>query len=169
MKSITLISDTHSHLDEGILVHCKDADEIWHGGDLGDHSLIEKLSSFKGELKGVYGNIDTADVRYDWPLNQIFECEGIKVLMTHIGGYPGKYTKRVHDLLIKERPNLYICGHSHICKVVPDRELDLLHMNPGACGHHGFHSMRTILKFEIDQGEIKNLNVVELGIRGYLG
>jgi len=168
LKSITLISDTHSHLDEGILKHCKDADEIWHGGDLGDHSLIEQLSNFKGELRGVYGNIDTAEVRYDWPLNQIFECEGLKVLITHIGGYPGKYTKRVHELLNKEKPNLYICGHSHICKVVPDRELDLLHMNPGACGHHGFHGMRTILKFEIDKAEIKNLNVVELGIRGYL-
>ncbi len=149
-------------------MHCKDADEIWHAGDLGDPKLIEQLESFGVPVIGVYGNIDTAEVRHQWPLNQIFECEGIKVLITHIGGYPGKYTRRVYALLKKEMPNLYICGHSHICKVVPDKELDLLHMNPGACGHHGFHQIRTILKFQIDNGEIKNLSAVELGLRGGL-
>jgi len=168
LKSITLISDTHSHLDDGILMHCKDADEIWHAGDLGNHDLITQLESYGAPVMGVYGNIDTAEVRHQWPENLIFECEGIKVLITHIGGYPGKYNRRVYALLKKEMPNLYICGHSHICKVVPDRELDLLHMNPGACGHHGFHQIRTILKFQIDNGEIKNLNAVELGLRGGL-
>lgn len=168
MKSITLISDTHSHLDDDILNHCKDADEIWHAGDLGDIGLIEKLQQFGKPVIGVYGNIDTPEVRHEWPENQIFECEGIKVIMTHIGGYPGKYTRRVEALLKKEMPNLYICGHSHICKVVPDRKLDLLHMNPGACGHHGFHQIRTILKFDIENAEIKNLRAVELGLRGGL-
>lgn len=149
-------------------MHCKDADEIWHAGDLGNHELIDQLESFGVPVIGVYGNIDTSEVRHQWPLNQIFECEGIKVLITHIGGYPGKYNRRVYALLKKEMPNLYICGHSHICKVVPDKELDLLHMNPGACGHHGFHQIRTILKFQIDNGEIKNLSAVELGLRGGL-
>ncbi len=168
MKSITLISDTHSHLDDDILSHCKGSDEIWHAGDLGNIKLIETLEQFNVPVIGVYGNIDTADVRHKWPENQIFDCEGIKVLITHIGGYPGKYTRRVEALLKKEMPNLYICGHSHICKVVPDKQLDLLHMNPGACGHHGFHQIRTILKFDIANAEIKNLRVVELGLRGGL-
>jgi len=168
LKSITLISDTHSHLDEGILEHCRNRDEIWHGGDLGDIRLIAQLKECCDVVKGVYGNIDTADVRDEWPLNLIFDCEGLKVLMTHIGGYPGRYTKRVDALLRKEMPNLYICGHSHICKVVPDTELQMLHMNPGACGHHGFHAIRTILKFDIVNAEIKNLNVVELGTRGHM-
>ena len=149
-------------------MHCKDADEIWHAGDLGNYELIKQLESYGVPIKGVYGNIDTVEVRHQWPENLIFECEGIKVLITHIGGYPGKYTRRVYALLKKEMPNLYICGHSHICKVVPDKELDLLHMNPGACGHHGFHQIRTILKFQIDNGEIKNLSAVELGLRGGL-
>ena len=168
MKSITLISDTHSHLDDDIIKHCKDADEIWHAGDLGKINLIAQLKELGKPLIGVYGNIDTKEVRLEWPENQIFECEGIKVLITHIGGYPGKYTRRVESLLKKEMPNLYICGHSHICKVVPDKELDLLHMNPGACGHHGFHQIRTILKFDIQDAKIKNLRVVELGLRGGL-
>ncbi len=166
MKSITLISDTHSHMDSAILEHCENRDEIWHGGDLGDLKVLNALKEKCDIVRGVYGNIDDKDVRAEWPLNEIFECEGIKVLITHIGGYPGRYTGRVYSLLKKEKPNLYICGHSHICKVVPDRELDLLHMNPGACGHAGFHAIRTILKFDIDEGEIKNLHVVELGRRG---
>jgi hypothetical protein len=117
-------------------------------------------------FRGVYGNIDDKSVKDVFGLNEIFVCEGIKVLMTHIGGYPGKYTARVHQLLKEHKPNLYICGHSHICKVVPDKVNNLLHMNPGAYGHHGFHKVRTILKFDIHQGKIENLRAVELGLRG---
>lgn len=168
MKSITLISDTHSHLDDDILEHCRDADEVWHAGDLGKIECIEELKKNSKVLIGVYGNIDKIDVREVWPLNQEFECEGVKVFMTHIGGYPGRYTGRVKKILQKTLPNLYICGHSHICKVVPDKELQILHMNPGACGHEGFHSIRTILRFDVAEGKISNLRVVELGQRGHV-
>lgn len=168
MKSITLISDTHSHLDDAILEHCREADEVWHGGDLGKIELIPTLEENCKVLKGVYGNIDQRDVREKWPLNQEWECEGLKVFMTHIGGYPGRYTGRVKKILSTTLPNLYICGHSHICKVMPDKELQILHMNPGACGHEGFHSIRTLLRFDVADAKVSNLRVIELGRRGHL-
>lgn len=165
MKKIGLISDNHSYYNEELLTHLSDCDEIWHAGDIGSLESIAPLVDL-ATFRGVYGNIDTQDVRAEYPLNQIFMCEGIKVLMTHIGGYPGKYKTRVSKLLDQERPNLYICGHSHICKVLPDHNRQLLHMNPGAYGHHGFHAVRTILRFEINDIKIQNLRVVELGMKG---
>jgi uncharacterized protein len=154
-----------SYYGDEITEHLLDVDEIWHAGDIGNLSSIEKYRQM-ALFRGVYGNIDDQSVRDIFPLNEIFICEGIKVFMTHIGGYPGRYVSRVYQLIKQEKPNLYICGHSHICKVVPDKANNLLHMNPGAYGHHGFHKVRTILKFEADNGKIQNLRVVELGLRG---
>ena len=165
MVKVALISDTHSFLGSDVIKHLQDVDEIWHAGDIGNPKLIDQLEAIK-PLKAVYGNIDGKEVRISFPLNNMFECEGVKVLMTHIGGYPGRYTKRVKELLLEENPDLYICGHSHICKVMKDKALDLIHMNPGACGHEGFHQFRTMLKFRCVDGEIKNLQLVELGRRG---
>jgi putative phosphoesterase len=166
MVKIGLISDTHGYMHEDITKHLTDVDEIWHAGDVGPRVVLDELEKLNKPIRGVYGNIDAADIRREFPLNQHFTIEGIKVYMTHIGGYPGKMYKRVIAEVKKEKPNLYICGHSHICKVMPDKKNVLLHMNPGACGHIGFHKMRTILLFEINKGKIENLRVVELGIRG---
>ena len=165
MKSIALISDTHSFLGDDVLTHLESVDEIWHAGDIGTLELLEELESIT-TVKAVYGNIDDHRIRAAAPLNAHFECEGVTVFMTHIGGYPGRYTARVKALLQELRPDVYICGHSHICKVVRDNNLNLLHMNPGACGHSGFHAMRTILLFDCHQGKVENLRVVELGKRG---
>ncbi len=165
MKKIALISDNHSYYGEEVTEHLKDVDEIWHAGDIGVLSSIEKYREM-AFFRGVYGNIDDQSVKDNFPLNEIFICEGIKVFMTHIGGYPGRYSSRVYQLIKQEKPNLYICGHSHICKVVPDKANNLLHMNPGAYGHHGFHKVRTILKFGVNSGKIQQLRVVELGLRG---
>lgn len=167
MKKITLLSDNHSYYDPELLPHIEGADEIWHAGDIGDLKSIEIFRQ-KAMFRAVYGNIDDMSVKDLFPLNEIFLCEGLKVMMTHIGGYPGNYTARVKDLIMKEKPNLYICGHSHICKVMPDKTSQLLHMNPGAYGHHGFHKIRTLLRFEISEGKIENLRVVELGLRGQI-
>ena len=165
MKKIGLISDTHGLLDTDVIQHLKDVDEIWHGGDVGKPILIEQLKAIK-PLRAVYGNIDGREVRNQLPLNDIFICEGVKVLITHIGGYPGRYTKRVKGLLDEEKPDLYICGHSHICKILRDVKRDLIHMNPGACGIAGFHQFRTMLLFECNNGEIENLQLVEFGLKG---
>jgi len=160
MKSILLISDTHNLLDEFILNHIKQVDEVWHAGDVGEIQIYDQIKAHT-TLRMVYGNIDNKTLRAQVPENQIFDCEGVKVFMTHIGGYPNRYDKRIKPLLLKERPNLFISGHSHILKVINDPKLSLLHMNPGAAGKHGFHKKRTMLKFEISQGEIKNLMVIE--------
>src|SRR4051812_25584646 len=144
--------------------HIQNADEVWHGGDIGPVGLCTDIEKLK-PLKAVYGNIDGNDVRITYPENLIFNCEGVKVLMTHIGGYPGKYPARVKQLLLEHKPKLFICGHSHILKVIYDKELQLLHINPGACGIHGFHKVKTVVRFEIDKKEIKNLAVIELGNR----
>jgi hypothetical protein len=165
MKKIALLSDNHSYAGEDTMRHLRDVDEIWHSGDIGDLRSIEEIRSL-GHFVAVYGNIDSSDTRQIYPENQIWMCEDTKIFMTHIGGYPGKYTARVKKILQNEKPNLYICGHSHICKVIPDHDHNLLHMNPGAYGHHGFHAMRTLLKFSIDGNKILDLRVVELGRRG---
>lgn len=164
MKKIVLISDTHSFLGSDVKEYLGNADEIWHAGDIGDPKVAEELETY-GLFRTVYGNIDGKDIRHRYPLNESFKCEGVKIFMTHIGGYPGRYTKRVKELLIKEKPDLYICGHSHICKVVRDNQLGLLHMNPGACGIEGFHKFRTMLRFECSKGEIGNLELIELGLK----
>jgi len=162
---ILLLSDTHSYIDNQILKFVKQADEVWHAGDIGDIKVTDTIKEIK-PLRAVYGNIDNAQIRTEFPLDNEFIIEGVSVYMTHIGGYPPKYNQRTREKLQLGPPDLYICGHSHILKVMPDRKLDLLHMNPGAVGKHGFHSMRTMLRFTIDKKEIKNLEVIELGKRG---
>jgi len=164
LKKILLISDTHSYLEPKLIKHIREADEVWHGGDIGDIKIcteIEKLKPFKA----VFGNIDDNDIRAIYPENLFFNCEDVPVLITHIGGYPGKYPARIKELLLTHKPKLFICGHSHILKVMYDKDLQLLHINPGACGTHGFHTVKTVVRFEIDKSEIKNLAVIELGKR----
>lgn len=164
MKRIGLLSDTHGYLDQGIKKHFALCDEIWHAGDIGTTDVSDTLSAWK-PYRAVYGNIDGGKLRVMHPENQLFEVEDVKVLMTHIGGYPGKYVARVRQLIETEKPKLYICGHSHILKVMFDKKYQVLHMNPGAAGIHGFHQMKTMLRFVLDQGEIKDLEVIELGKR----
>lgn len=163
--TIGLLSDTHGFLDPKIFHHFKDCDEVWHAGDVGPANLLDELEQFK-PLRVVYGNIDGTDVRVRTPLNEAFTVAGLKVFMTHIGGYPGRYTPRVRKLLEEEKPGLYICGHSHILKVMPDAKRGLIHMNPGACGKHGFHQVRTLLRFRITEGKLHDVEVIELGLRG---
>mgnify|MGYP000229596179 CR=1 FL=1 len=165
MKRIGILSDTHGYLDPKIFDHFKDVDEIWHAGDVGDIHVIEQLRKFKPVIRGVYGNIDDQSVRLEFPEFQSFTVENIKVLMTHIAGKPGKYVERAHDAIKKEKPKLFICGHSHILKVQYDKKLNILHLNPGAAGKYGFHTIRTMLRFELDKGEIKNLEIIELATK----
>lgn len=164
MKKILLLSDTHSHIDETILKYAKLADEIWHAGDIGAIEVTDQLATLK-PLRAVYGNIDNHILQQEFPLDLRFTCEDVAVYMTHIGGYPPKYNPRTRQEIKNNTPKLFICGHSHILKVMMDKTLGVLHMNPGACGKHGFHQMRTMLRFEIDGADIKNLEVVELGKR----
>lgn len=164
---IGLLSDTHSFLDEAVFKYFENCDEVWHAGDIGAPIVAQQLEAFK-PFRAVYGNIDDRTIRHDYPRDLRFEVEGLDVFMTHIGGYPGKYNKRVRALLESDPPKLYICGHSHILKVMPDSKYHLLHINPGACGHHGFHHMRTIVRFDILEGTIKHLEVIELGKRGHI-
>ncbi len=167
MKRIAVISDNHGYYCDAVEQHLLDADEIWHAGDIGSLDSIDRYRHM-ATFRAVYGNIDDADVRSVFPLNAIFTCEGLKIFMTHIGGYPGKYSARVHQVIESEKPNIYICGHSHICKIVPDKVHALLHINPGAYGIHGFHHFRTMVKFEIHETKIQNMQVIELGLRGKL-
>lgn len=160
MKKILLLSDTHSYLDQRILDYASTVDEIWHAGDIGDVKVLDDLKTIK-PIRAVYGNIDDTKIRKECPENQLFELEGVKVMMTHIGGYPPKYVARVKKLIIEHQPKLYICGHSHILKVMPDPQFNLLHMNPGAIGKHGFQQVRTMLRFELNNGRIENLEVIE--------
>ncbi len=167
MKRIGLISDTHSHLEESVLAYFEECDEIWHAGDIGDASVADRLAGFR-PLRAVYGNIDDAALRRRFPEDLRFELEGVEVFMTHIGGYPGRYNRRVRTLLRDQPPDLYVCGHSHILKVMPDKSLGLLHINPGAAGNHGFHQVKTIVRLTLSEGQIGEVQVVELGRRGAL-
>ena len=162
MKRILLLSDTHSHIDTTILKYVKQADEVWHAGDIGNLQVTDTIKELK-PLRAVYGNIDDNDARKEFPLNNHFTVEGVSVLMTHIGGYPKKYNSRVKDLLSQNPPKIFICGHSHILKVIYDKDFNLLHLNPGAAGKYGFHEIRTMLRFTLDQGKIENLEIIELG------
>lgn len=164
MKKILLLSDTHSHLDDTILKYVKLADEVWHAGDIGNLAVTDTIKKLK-PLRAVYGNIDDGKARLEFPLHNRFQCEGVDVWITHIGGYPGKYNQEIRSEIRQNPPKLFICGHSHILKVQFDKELNLLHMNPGAAGKHGFHQVRTMLQFEIEGDKIQNLNVIELGNR----
>lgn len=160
MKKILLLSDTHSHIDENILKYVKLADEVWHAGDIGDLKVTDAIKKLK-PLKAVYGNIDDAKARAEYPEHNRFMCEDVDVWITHIGGYPPRYNNRVRERLKQNPPRLFICGHSHILKVMPDKKLNVLHMNPGAVGIHGFHKVRTMLRFTIDGKKIDKLEVIE--------
>ncbi|WP_209389106.1 metallophosphoesterase [Chryseobacterium sp. RR2-3-20] len=162
MTKILLLSDTHSYIDDRILDYAKQADEIWHCGDFGSFEIIEQLEKTK-PLRGVYGNIDGAKIRSEFPEVNRFMCEKVEVMMIHIGGYPGKYSPLAKKEISENSPKLFISGHSHILKVMYDEKNKLLHLNPGACGKQGWHTMRTMLQFVIDGEEIKDLAVIELG------
>ena len=162
MKKILLLSDTHSHIDNTILKYVKLADEVWHAGDIGDLKVTDTIQKLK-PLRAVFGNIDNHEARLEFPLNNRFFCEGVEVLITHIGGYPGKYSPAIKEEITKNPPKLFICGHSHILKVMFDKKLNCLHMNPGAAGISGFHQKRTMLRFEIDGDKIQSLEIIEIG------
>lgn len=164
MKKILLLSDTHGHIDDRIKSYAAEADEIWHAGDIGTIEVSDALKKIK-PLKAVFGNIDGGSIRKEFPLNNRFKCEEVDVWITHIGGYPGRYSPAVKEDIKNDPPDIFISGHSHILKVMHDKKLNLLHMNPGAAGKQGFHQVRTMLRFKIDKKEIKDLEVIELGKR----
>lgn len=161
MKKIGLLSDTHSLWEENMTKHMEICDEIWHAGDIGSMEVLERMEQLK-PLRAVYGNIDDQTIRRCAPKVQRFEIEGVDVMMTHIGGYPGRYDREVLPALYAHPPKLFISGHSHILKVMYDKQLECLHINPGAAGKHGFHAVRTMVRFEVDAGNISNLEVIEL-------
>lgn len=164
MKKILLLSDTHGHIDDTILKYVDQADEVWHAGDIGYLIVTDTLKKHK-PLRAVFGNIDGDKARMEFPLNNRFMCEDVDVWITHIGGYPGKYSPAVKSEIALNPPKLFITGHSHILKVMFDKKLNLLHMNPGACGISGFHQVRTMLRFVIVGDKIKDLEVIEIGKR----
>ena len=161
LKNILLLSDTHGYIDKKIISYTNNVDEVWHAGDIGDINVIDRIKLSK-PIKAVYGNVDSTEIRMMTEKNLIFDSEGIRVVMTHIGGYPGRYNRNALELIQKYNPNLFICGHSHILKVIQDKKYNHLHFNPGAVGFHGFHKKRTMLKFSLQKGTIKNLFVIEL-------
>jgi hypothetical protein len=165
LKKILLLSDTHGFIDDQILKFVKQADEVWHAGDIGDIKVADAIRALK-PLRAVYGNIDNAIIRAEFPLDNRFIIEKLDVWMTHIGGYPNRYESRVKADIQTKPPKLFISGHSHILKVINDKKFKLLHLNPGAAGKYGFHQVRTMLRFEIDNGRVDNLEVIELGKRG---
>ena len=164
MLRIGLISDTHGWLDEKVLHHFKNCDEIWHAGDFGSMQVLEQLKALK-PLRGVWGNIDDLLIRHTVPEHLVFDAHVMNVAMVHIGGYPGRYPKGVKAWLVEKKPQLFICGHSHIVKAMPDKELGLLHLNPGAAGRQGWHKQRTIMRFVIRDKAVQNLELIELGTR----
>ncbi len=157
---IGLLSDTHGWLDERVVRFFADCAEVWHCGDIGSLSVIERLEQHC-RVRAVHGNIDGGEVRMRFPELQVFECEGVKTVMTHIGGYPGHYDARIRPVLLKEQPKLFVCGHSHILKVMYDRTLGCLHVNPGAAGRYGFHKVCTAVRFLLEEGSVKDLEVLE--------
>jgi len=160
MLRIGLLSDTHSSINPRILEFFSGCDEIWHAGDIGNIETADKLAAIK-PLRAVYGNIDGTEIRKSYPKNQIFNCDDVKVLMTHIGGYPGHYEKEVRQLIETEKPGIFISGHSHILKVMYDKKYELLHINPGAAGNSGFHHVITCVRFVIDGKDIRDLEIFE--------
>ncbi len=161
MTRIGLISDTHSYLDDAVFQYFEQCDEIWHAGDFGTKEVADKLKAFK-PLKGVYGNIDGADIRAEYPETMRWKCEEVEVLMTHIGGYPGRYAPQIKTELLSHPPQLFICGHSHILKVMYDEKIKCLHMNPGAAGNSGWHKVKTLIRFVIDGKDMKQCEVMEI-------
>lgn len=160
MRKLGLLSDTHGFLDKDILAFLENVDEIWHAGDIGTVQIIDTLKLLK-PVRAVYGNIDNQEIRSLVPKIQIFSVEDVRVFMVHIGGYPGNYESSVKSLLKESKARIFIAGHSHILKVIPDNDLDLLHLNPGAAGRSGFHQLQTAMRFEIDATEIRNLEIYE--------
>lgn len=161
MIRIGLISDTHDFLDDAVIRHFENCDEIWHAGDFGTAKIADALKEFK-PLRGVYGNIDGYDIRSEYPETLVWNCEEVKVAMIHIGGYPPKYNATSKPFIQQTHPQLFISGHSHILKVMYDDKLDCLHMNPGAAGKNGWHKVRTLIRFVIDGKDIRNCEVIEL-------
>lgn len=162
MTKIGLISDTHGFLDENVFKHFETCDEVWHAGDFGTIELAKRIKE-KKRLRGVYGNIDGQDIRVEFPEQLVFNCEGVKVMIRHIGGYPPKYNPETKKELLAHKPQLLISGHSHILKIIYDDKLNCLYMNPGAAGKQGWQKVRTIIRFAIDGNDIKNCEVIELG------
>lgn len=162
---VGLLSDTHGFLDDLIFTKFAECDEIWHAGDFGPPEILDQLRAFK-PTRGVFGNIDGPELRADLPEHHHWDCEGLRVYMTHIGGYPGNYDRRAKGEILRHTPGLFLCGHSHILKVIRDPKLGLIHMNPGACGHNGWHLVRTILRFTVEAGKVSALEAIELGARG---
>jgi putative phosphoesterase len=167
MTRIGLLSDTHGYLDPRIFDHFKEVDEIWHAGDFGSTEVANELTAFK-PVRGVWGNIDGGPLRLQFPECNVFTIDGLTVAMLHIGGYPGNYSPKAKELLAARHPGLFISGHSHILKVMFDPKLQCLHMNPGAAGRHGWHVMRTLLRFSINDGKVERCEVIELGKRSAL-
>jgi uncharacterized protein len=170
LTKIGLLSDTHHYLDPAIFTHFEQCDEIWHAGDFGTIAIADKIQQhFTSKIiRGVYGNIDGADIRTRFPEQLNFSCEEVKVMMRHIGGSPPNYNPETKKELALHQPQMFICGHSHILKVMYDNKINCLYMNPGAAGHQGWHSIRTAIRFIIDGKDIKNCEVIELGKRGSL-
>ncbi len=162
MTRIGVISDTHSFLDPLLTPILSKCDELWHAGDIGSRHVLTELEKLNKPIRAVYGNIDGQDIRIDTPKHLIWHVEKRKILMTHIGGYPGHYTAELKQMLLKEKPDIYVCGHSHILKVIYDKQLELLHINPGACGREGFQKVRTMIQFVIDGEAIRDMAIVEL-------
>lgn len=163
MKKIGLLSDTHSYWDDRYEQYLSECDEIWHAGDVGDASLLDRLQSIGPRFRGVCGNIDHGEVRRRLPELTTFQVEDVKVLMTHIGGYPGRWAPGMKKLLKAEKPMLMIDGHSHILRIKYDSELELLHINPGAAGVQGWQQKRTLVRFTIEGDNIRDCEVIELG------
>jgi hypothetical protein len=166
MTRIGLLSDTHGYFDPTLKTHFHLCDEIWHAGDLGSTDVLEELQSWKKPLRIVYGNIDSHAIRHSTTEDLWWMCEEILVFMTHIAGYPGRYNPRIATLIKEKKPGMVVCGHSHILKIIYDKQLKHLHINPGACGMQGLHHIRTAVRFVIDGLEIKDMQVIELGKRG---
>ncbi len=164
MVRVGLLSDTHNHLEKSIFPYFEQCDEIWHAGDIGTLKIADQLSKLK-PFRAVYGNIDGAEIRTAYPKVQRFKCEEVDVLMTHIGGYPERYNAEVKTVFASNPPQLFVCGHSHILKVMFDKKYNFLHINPGAAGLEGFHKIKTLVRFTIEKSILKDLEVIELGFR----
>lgn len=161
---IGLISDTHGYLDDAVATHFAECDEIWHAGDIGTPTVLDSLRSIK-PVRAVFGNVDGRDLRAQLDQDLEWDCEGVRVYMTHIGGYPGRYDKRAKVELARRKPSLFLCGHSHILRVMRDQSLGLIHMNPGAAGKQGWHKVRTLLRFTVADAHVGSVEAVELGPR----
>jgi len=165
---IGLLADTHGFLDPALFDYFRECDEIWHAGDFGPADVLDRLKSFK-PLRGVYGNIDGAEIRTELTERLEWRCEDLRVYMRHVGGYPGRYDRRAKQELVSSKPDLFICGHSHITRIMRDPELKLLHMNPGAAGLVGWHTKRTALRFTVNADKVRDVELIELGPRSTSG